>query len=115
METNAIVGRDYVVYGTISYISFSNYEKGSDDLETLLSGVDPMVKAYAEAHYTGKMSYYLSLSGGPSMTYMEYNFVPKMLRINRGDEVAFVVTCEDGYIPGRYDYVIKRRISKISV
>ncbi|MBO4331198.1 MAG: hypothetical protein J5827_03900, partial [Oscillospiraceae bacterium] len=101
LEKNAVVGKDYVVYGTVSYISFKNYGKGSDDLENMLSRFeDDYARDIAEIMYTGKMSCYLRLSGGPSMDYDDCNFTSKMLKINKGDEVAFVVTCEDGYLTG---------------
>ncbi len=107
---SAVVGKDYVVYGTISHISFYNYEKGSSDLEKVLSNVDERVKDIMEARYEGTMCYYVSLSGAVwSLEYEDWNFMPKM-KINKGDEVAFIITCEDGYSPGTYDYVIKQKI-----
>jgi len=110
LEANAIVGKRYVVYGTVSYISFKNYEKGSADLKELLSRYEGLAKDIAESEFKGKMSYYLRCSGGPSMDYDDWNFASKMLKINKGDEVAFIVTCEDGYTPGSYKYVINEKI-----
>lgn len=111
VKENAVVGKDYVVYGTISYISFSNYEKGSADLEDYLSDIEEdWIKDMIEMSVVGTMRYYISFSGGPFMDYEAYNYSSKKLNINKGDEVAFILTCEDGYAPGTYDYIIKEKI-----
>lgn len=111
LKENAVVGKDYVVYGTISYISYRNYEKGSVDLEDVVSSAAEYFKDIVETAYEGTMHYHVSLSGLTDfLEYEDRNFSHNMLKINEGDEVAFIVTCEDGYFSGTYKYTIKEKI-----
>ncbi len=121
LKEKAVVGKDYVVYGTIADISYRNYEKGSADLASVMSTFDGVsaaneeFKDMMEKSFEGTMSYFVFLSGmtdslDDSLKYDGYNYSFDMLKINKGDEVAFIVTCEDGYSPGTYKYIIKEKI-----
>lgn len=111
LQAKAIVGKNYVVYGTVSSISFSNYKKGSSDLKQIVSNASEKMKDLVEAELKDTMSYYVYLSGlSTSLKYDDWNFPSRMLNINKGDEVAFIVSCEDGYLQGTYDYIIKEKI-----
>ena len=111
LKSTAVVGKKYVVYGTITSISFYNYEKGSAELKDAVSRADDKVKDIVRAELEGTMTYYVYLSGTvEALKYEGWNFSAKMLRVNKGDEVAFIVTCEDGYVPGSYDYIITEKI-----
>lgn len=110
LKSSAVVGRDYIVCGTISFINFHNYKKGSSDLQRAISQADDRIKDMVEAELEGTMYYSISFVGGPSMEYDNYNFSFNMLKLNKGDEAAFIVTCEDGYSAGTYSYVIKEKV-----
>ena len=110
LKSRSVVGKDYVVFGTVSSISFANYEKDSADLAERLSDLDGLAREVIRENIEGTMSYRIVFTEGPPMYYDDYNSALNMLKINEDDEVAFVVTCEDGYTAGTYRYSIKEKI-----
>ncbi len=85
LESKSVVGKEYVVYGTISSIFVNTDEQGRST------------------------SYTVMFSRGPIMKYTTWANV-KPLNVNRDDEVAFVVSCEEGYSAGSYSYVIQDKV-----
>ena len=85
LNGKAVVGEEYVVYGTVTFASVRQNDGGRET------------------------SYSIMFSGSPALKYKCYSST-NMLKINKGDEVAFVVACEEGYSAGQYEYTIKSKI-----
>lgn len=83
LSQEAVVGEKYVVYGKVSSIS-----------------------AQADGRSTDYIIMFEDM--GPALRY-ECTLVTDRLNINKGDEVAFVVVCEEVF-PGYYDYSVKKKI-----
>lgn len=129
LKEESIVGETYVVYGTISEISYLNYAEGSQLLEDCGSTLDdPSLAKSMQDSFRDTMTYYLYLDGDNILGNHEINYKASnkeylYLNLNEGDKIAAVVTCEDGTGAGKYRYVLesssdiiwKQRTSKTTV
>ena len=111
LTKEAVVGKQYIVYGTVSWAYFQNYEDGSKDLEDFMDNTDDeRLRTEMYVRKVGTMHYSFTFEGGGKLTYDTYNYNFNYLNINKGDEVAFLVECKDGYLPGEYEYEIIEKV-----
>ena len=110
LAANGIVGQKYVVYGNVSYIFFSNYTEDSEEYADMLesfAGI-PDGEEYVRLNVLNTLYYYINLDGKNDcdLIFEDSNNEYNWLKINEGDDVAFLVLCEDGYSAGTYEYEV---------
>lgn len=109
-----IVGEQYIVYGTISYVSFEDYAEGSDAYARVLDEYKdlPDGEYYCAMSFLDKMWYTFELDNNMEcdIRYTGWNFKTDYFNVNKGDKIAVIVTVEDGYRPGTYEYTLVEKI-----
>lgn len=108
LAAKGIVGQKYVVYGNVSHIFFLNYTEDSEEYADMLEGFTgiPDGEEYVRLNVLNTIRYHINLDGKDDcdLIFEASNAERNWLKINEGDDAAFLVFCEDGYSAGTYTY-----------